>query len=227
MNYSIHGTTMPLLEMVLDRGETIISQTGAMKYMDQNIEMRTRMTGGVGGFLKRTFMQESGFLSYFEAQRDSSRIGFGHTYPGTIIPIDVSRESMVCQKRAFLCSEESVELDIFFQKKLGTAFFGGEGLIMQKLTGRGTAFVEIDGEAKVMELDRGESIKVETGAVAMFTSSIQMDIEMVKGFSNILFGGEGLFLTTLTGPGTLWLQTFSIQSLAREVYPFMPVPKSR
>ena len=227
MKYSVFGTMMPMLEMTLDRGETVVSQTGAMKYMDRTIDMNTRMTGGVGGFLKRAFMQESGFLSYFTSRQEKSRIAFGHTFPGTIIPVDVTSRSLICQKRAFLCSEQSVELELYFQKKLGTAFFGGEGFVMQQLKGTGTAFVEIDGEVKQLELDRGKSIQVETGAVAMFTETVTMDVEMIKGAGNILFGGEGIFLTTLTGPGTVWLQTLSIQSLAREVFPFLPAQKSR
>ena len=227
MTYEIHGTTMPLLEMVCAAGEVVVCQSGAMKWMDTTIDMKTKMTGGFGGLLKRALMQESGFLNYFEARRDGSRIAFGHTFPGTIIPIDVREQSLICQKRSFLCSETSVELDIAFQKRLGTAFFGGEGLVMQHLKGSGTAFVEADGEVVSKVLDRGEIIKVETGAVVMFESTVQMDIERVKGMTNILFGGEGLFLTTLTGPGRIWIQTLSIQSLAGEIYPYLPIPKRK
>ncbi len=227
MTYEIHGTTMPLLEMVCAAGEVVVCQSGAMKWMDTTIDMKTKMTGGFGGLLKRALMQESGFLNYFEARRDGSRIAFGHTFPGTIIPVDVREQSLICQKRSFLCSEASVELDIAFQKRLGTAFFGGEGLVMQNLKGSGTAFIEADGEVVSKVLDRGEIIKVETGAVVMFESTVQMDIERVKGMTNILFGGEGLFLTTLTGPGRIWIQTLSIQSLAGEIYPYLPIPKRK
>jgi uncharacterized protein (TIGR00266 family) len=226
MNYTIQGTTMPLVEMVLNSGERVVSQSGAMKWMSSRIDMQTRMTGGVSGFLKRAFSQESGFLTYFEAREDYSRIAFGHTYPGTILPIDVSEQSIICQKRSFLCSEPTVILDIAFQKRLSTAFFGGEGLVMQELKGRGMAFLEADGEVVSVNLSPGETIKVETGAVAFYDSSVAMNIEMVKGVSNVLFGGEGLFLTSLTGPGRVWIQTLSIQSLAQELYPFLPQPKS-
>ncbi len=225
MEYSIHGTVMPVLELVLGREETVVSQAGAMKWKDSSVEMETRMPGGIGGFLKRAISQESVFLNYFRSRSDGGRLAFGHSYPGTIIPIAVHQDSVICQKRSFLCSESSVNFDIVFQKRLGTAFFGGEGLIMQELSGSGTAFVEADGEVITLELSRGETIQVETGAVAMFDSSVKMDIEMVRGVSNVLFGGEGLFLTTLTGPGRVWIQTLSIQALARELHPYFPHPK--
>lgn len=215
---------MPLLQITLGKGEVIKCQAGAMKWMDATVEMKTEMDGGIGGFFKRKIMGESGFMNFFRAERDGDRIAFGHTFPGYIIPIDVTQRSIICQKRAFLCATEAVELEIAFQKRLGSGFFGGEGFIMQELKGSGMAFVEIDGEAVEIELERGQSIKVETGAVGMYESTVNMSIEMVKGFSNILFGGEGLFLTTLTGPGKVWLQTMSIQSMAGEIFPFLPTP---
>lgn len=224
MNYKIIGSTMPLLQVTLSRGEVIKCQAGAMKWMDAAVEMKTEMDGGIGGFFKRKIMGESGFMNFFRAERDGDRIAFGHTFPGYIIPIDVTQRSIICQKRAFLCATEEVELEIAFQKRLGSGFFGGEGFIMQELKGKGTAFVEIDGEAVEIELERGQSIKVETGAVGMYESTVNMNIEMVKGFSNILFGGEGLFLTTLTGPGKVWIQTMPIQSMAGELFPFLPTP---
>ncbi|KAB3534802.1 TIGR00266 family protein [Alkaliphilus pronyensis] len=222
MEYKIIGTTMPLLQLTLKRGEVIKSQAGAMKWMDSSVEMKTSMDGGVGGFLKRKFMGESGFLNYFEALNDGDRIAFGHTFPGHIIPVQVDKQSLVCQKRSFLCSTNDVNVEIVFQKKIGTGFFGGEGFIMQELKGSGMAFIEIDGECVELQLKAGESIKVDTGAVGMYESSVTMNIEMIKGFSNILFGGEGLFLTTLTGPGKVWLQTMPIQNMAGELFAFLP-----
>ncbi|KAB3530705.1 TIGR00266 family protein [Alkaliphilus serpentinus] len=223
MDYKIIGSVMPLLQLTLNKGELIKCQSGAMVWMDNGISMKTSMDGGVGGFLKRKLMGESGFLNFFEAQATGQRIAFGHTFPGHIIPVSVDKQSIICQKRSFLCSTEGVETSIAFQKKIGTGFFGGEGFIMQELKGNGMAFVEIDGESVMLELAAGESIKVDTGAVGMYESSVNMSVEMVKGFSNIVFGGEGLFLTTLTGPGKVWIQTMPIQNMAGELFPYLPI----
>ncbi|HPU01467.1 MAG TPA: AIM24 family protein [Bacillota bacterium] len=188
--------------------------------------METTMAGGIGGALMRKLAGESAFLTYFTALEDGEKIAFGHTYPGHIIPVDLSQKSVVCQKRAFLCSFGDIKLDIAFQRRLGTGFFGGEGFIMQRLSGSGMAFVEIDGESVELELAPGQSIKVETGAVGMYEESVSMDIETVKGFKNIFFGGEGLFLTVLTGPGKVWLQTMPIQGMVAELSSFLPQKSS-
>ena len=222
MEYEIIGQVMPLVQLTLKSGETVRCQAGAMKWMDPAIDMDTQMLGGIGGLFKRRMMGESGFMNVYTARQEGARIAFGHTYPGRILPVQVETQSLVCQKRTFLASETTVQLDIKFQQRLGVGFFGGEGFIMQKLSGTGTAFVEIDGEVVESTLAAGQSIRVETGAVAMFEESVQMAIERVKGMKNVLFGGEGLFVTTLTGPGRIWLQTMSIQSLARELHPFLP-----
>ena len=226
MKYKIIGSTMPLLEITLDSNETIKSQAGAMKWMDASVSMKTSMDGGLGGFLKRKVMGESGFLNFFQGQNQGDRVAFGHTFPGNIIAIDVSQQSIICQKRAFLCSEMGVEVEVAFQKRLGSGFFGGEGFIMQELKGQGIAFVEIDGECVELDLAAGQSIKVETGSVGMYESSVKMNVEMIKGFSNVVFGGEGLFLTTLVGPGRVWLQTMPIQSMAGELFPYLPKPSN-
>ncbi len=227
MEYKIIGSTMPLVELTLKQGERVCSQSGAMKWMDSGIRMETSMAGGLMGAFKRKMSGESAFFNYFTAGQEGERVAFGHTFPGHIIPVNVAKQSLVCQKRAFLCSTGDVELDIFFQRRLGTGFFGGEGFIMQKVSGNGMAFLEIDGECIEMELDSGQSIKVETGAVGIFEDTVKMDIEMVKGFSNVLFGGEGLFLTTLTGPGKVWLQTMPIQSMVAEMSSYLPKPPSK
>ncbi len=227
MQYEIHGTSMPVVECRLQAGETVQCQAGAMKYMDAGVEMKTGVQGGLGGFVKRTMMGEKGFLNFYTASRDGQRLALGHTYPGKIVPVDVGAVDYVCQKRAFLASDMSVELDIVFQRRLGSGFFGGEGFIMQKLKGRGTAFLEIDGETIELTLGSGELIKIETGALAFMESSVTFDIERIKGVSNFLFGGEGLFLTTLKGPGKVWLQTMSIQTLAGEIYPYLPMKKQQ
>ncbi len=226
MQYEIKGTTMPVVECVLSAGETLQCQSGAMKYMDADVDMKTGVQGGIGGFVKRKMMGEKGFLNFYTASRNGSRVALGHTYPGKIVPIEVGSVDYICQRRAFLGGQATVDLDIAIQKRLGAGFFGGEGFIMQRLTGSGTAFLEIDGEVIEMTLMGGESIKVETGALAFMEATVNLDVQMVKGVSNFLFGGEGLFLTTLTGPGKVWLQTMSIQSLAGEIYPYLPIKKS-
>ncbi len=225
MEYRIIGTTMPVLECTLGIGETMLAQPGAMKYMDGGISMKTGVHGGVGGFFKRAISGESGFMTTFEATADRQRLAFGHTYPGKILPLDVAGSDLICQKRSFLACTAGVTFDIAIQRRLGSGFFGGEGFVMQRLGGEGTAFVEIDGETVEMTLGTGQTIKVETGAVAMFDGTVDMNIETVKGLGNLFFGGEGMFLTTLTGPGRVWLQTMSIQSLAGELYPYLPKPR--
>lgn len=225
MKYQILGSTMPMLECTLEAGDKMHSQPGAMKYMDYGVAMKTGVQGGVGGFFKRAISGESGFMNTFEATATGQRVAFGHTYPGSIMPIDVTKTDIICQKRAFLAAEDGVTFDIAIQRRLGSGFFGGEGFIMQRLGGHGTAFVEIDGETVELQLQPGQKIQVETGAVAMFEHGVDMNIEMVKGLSNVFFGGEGLFLTTLTGPGKVWLQSMSIQRLASELYPYLPTAK--
>lgn len=225
MEYKVIGSVMPVLELVLHSGDRIFAQPGSMSWMDGNVEMETAMGGGLFGGLKRSLMGESMFLVWFRPRTEGAAVAFSHSFPGHIIPVDVSTESVICQKRAFLCAEEGVTLDLAFQRRLGAGFFGGEGFVMQKLGGQGMAFIEIDGECVVRDLAPGEILKVDTGSVAAYQHSVQMDIEMVKGFKNILFGGEGLFLTTLRGPGRVWLQTMPLQNLARDLMPFLPRPK--
>lgn len=229
MEYRIIGSTMPLVAFTLNQGERICSQPGAMKWMSSQITMETSMSGGMFGALKRKVSGERAFFNYYLSQKDDEEIAFGHTFPGHIVPINVEEQSIICQKRAFLCSEEGVNLDVIFQKKLGTAFFGGEGFVMQKISGQGMAFLEIDGECVEYVLDPGQVLKVETGAVGMFEESVQFEIERVKGVKNILFGGEGLFLTTLSGGregGKVWLQTMPIQSMVAEMSSFLPKSSS-
>jgi len=225
MEHKILGTVMPVLELNLVTGDKIFAQPGAMTWMDADIEMETS-TGGLFGGLKRSLMGESMFLAWFQPRVDGAQIAFGHSCPGHIMPVDVSSQSIICQKRAFLCAQEGVNLDVAFQRRLGAGIFGGEGFVMQKLSGAGMAFLEIDGECVTKDLAPGEILKVDTGSVAAYEDTVQMDIKMMKGFKNILFGGEGLFLTTLQGPGKVWLQTMPLQNMARELIPFLPKPSN-
>ena len=226
LNYQILGSVMPMVEIRLKRDERLYAQSGAMQWMDQNINMETEMKGGVIGALKRQVSGESMFVQYFTGMADSAVVAFGHTYPGNIIPVDVTNGPIICQRRAFLCAFETVQYDVFFQKRLGAGFFGGEGFIMQKVSGQGTVFLEIDGECIEKELGPGEKIRVETGSVGAFEESIDFNIERVKGIKNMFLGGEGLFLTTLTGPGKIWLQTMPIQSMSAELFQYLPSSRS-
>lgn len=222
MDYRILGSVMPMLETKLSKNERLYAQSGAMQWMDQGIKMETQMKGGLVGALKRSVSGENMFVVNFSAQTDGATVAFGHTYPGQIIPIDVSEQTILCQQRAFLCAQETVEYDIAVQKRLGAGFFGGEGFILQKFSGRGMAFIEIDGECVEKKLGPGETIRVETGSLGAMDEGVDMNIERVKGFRNMFMGGEGLFVTTLTGPGRVWLQTMPIQSLTGEIFQFMP-----
>ena len=223
MKYEILGTTMQALKIELAPRERLYTESGAMTWMTTNIQMDTNFKGGLFKSLGRALSGESLTFTYFEPKGGPGTVGFTPTAPGKIIPLDITpSRAMILQKDAFMVAEEGVNLSIFFQKKLGTGFFGGEGFIMQKLSGSGKAFAEIDGEVVEIDLAPGEMIDVDTSHVAMFEASVDMDIRMVKGFKNVIFGGEGLFLTRLTGPGKVWLQTMTIANLAGKIAQHIP-----
>lgn len=223
MKYEINGGNLPVVMMEIDRGESVFTESGGMGWMSNDIEMSTNMEGGLFGSIARKLSGESLFMTTYTSKKDGSTIAFPASMPGKILPMDLrSGETIICQKKTFLCAERSVNLDIHFRKRLGSGLFGGEGFILQKITGPGIAFMEIDGEVVEYDLKPGEILKVDTGHVAMLEPSVDFDIEMVKGFKNIFFGGEGLFLAKLKGPGKVWLQTMPIINLAREIIPFIP-----
>ncbi|GAB4429179.1 MAG: TIGR00266 family protein [Chloroflexi bacterium OHK40] len=223
LKYQIIGTTMQAVALEVPPGQTIVSERGGMSWMSANVQMQTNMQGGLGGAFKRMFSGESLFLAEFTPQGGTGLIGFSAEVPGKIVPLNLGPgQSMICQKDAFMCAERSVQIDIHFRRKLGAGFFGGEGFIMQRLTGPGLAFVELDGEIVEYTLEAGQMLKADTGHVAMYEPSVNFDIEMVRGFKNILFGGEGLFLTTLRGPGRVWLQTMPAVNLAKKIAQYMP-----
>lgn len=225
MEYVIHGSVMPMIELEMNRGESVYAQTGAMQWMDGNIDMQTRLKGGMMGALKRSFSGGDMFTVDFTAKTDHAKVAFGHTYPGKILVFDVSESTLICQQRGFLCATPGVDYDVHFQKKLGTAVFGGEGFIMQKFQGQGLVIVEMDGECVEKHLQPGERIKVDTGSVGAFEETVSMDIERIKGFRNMFLGGEGLFLTTLTGPGKVWIQTMPVQDMVGEISKYLPSSK--
>jgi uncharacterized protein (TIGR00266 family) len=228
MEYSIIGTTLQAVIMELDPGEMVYSESGGMAWMSGNISMQTTgRGGGLGGILKRAVSGESLFLVEYTSQGGKGVVAFASDFPGKIVPVNLGQgQQMICQKSAFLAAEKTVGLDIHFRKRLGAGLFGGEGFIMQKITGPGVAFVCLDGEIVEYTLDANQVLKVDTGHVAMYEPSVTFDVEMMKGFSNILFGGEGLFLATLRGPGRVWLQTMPTMNLAKAIMPYLPQPSS-
>jgi uncharacterized protein (TIGR00266 family) len=224
MKYSIEGGQLPVVVCELETGEEMFTESGGMSWMSDNISMSTNMEGGLLKGLGRMFSGESMFMATYKAERGPGMIAYASSFPGSIIPLVLAQgQSMVCQKKSFLAATRGVTLEMHFQKKLGAGLFGGEGFIMQRVTGPGTVFVEIDGAAIEYDLKPRQVMKVDTGHVAMMDATVQLDITTVKGFKNILLGGEGLFLTTLTGPGHVWLQSIPTENLAKRVIPYLPL----
>lgn len=222
MKYEIKGTPLPVVICELEDGETLITEKGSMSWMSPNMVMDT-VGGGVGKAIGRMFSGESLFQNKYTATGGKGLIAFASSFPGQIMNVEVKPgASMVCQKSAFLASQAGVELSIHFQKKLGSGFFGGEGFIMQKLSGQGTAFIEIDGFVVDYTLGDGQSMILDTGYLAMMDESVKMEIVTVKGLKNKLLGGEGFFNTKVTGPGRIWIQTMPIAAVAQNLIPFLP-----
>jgi len=221
--YKISGTTLQVLTLELQPGQVIYSESGGMSWMSGNVEMKTHTGGGLGKLIKRAFSGESLFITDFFVNSGTGTVAFASEFPGKIIPFGLAAgQSLILQKDAFMCAEKSVDLDIHFRRRLGAGFFGGEGFIMQMATGPGLVFAELDGEVVEVELGPGQVLQVDTGHVAIIEPTVDFDISMVKGFRNILLGGEGLFLARLTGPGKVWLQTMPMMKLAQKVLQFMP-----
>ncbi len=222
MNYEIQGEPMPVVICQVDSGETVICESGAMSWMSPNMEMQTS-GGGMGKIFGRMFSGENMFQNQYTARGGEGQIAFASSFPGSIRAVEITPgRSVVVQKRAFLAAESGVELSVFFQKKLGTALFGGEGFIMQKLSGHGTAFIEIDGSAVEYFLAPGEQMVIDTGYLAMMDDTVKMDIQQVKGVKNVLFGGESLFNTVVTGPGKIVLQTMPLSAFAGAIAGMLP-----
>ena len=218
----IKGGSFPVVICNLENGEKMITEKGSMAWMSPNMQMETH-GGGLGRMFSKAFSGESMFQNHYTARGGAGMIAFTSSFPGEIKVIDIAPgQEMIVQKSAFLAAEAGVNLSIHFQKRLGTGFFGGEGFIMQRLSGRGTAFVEIDGDLMEYNLKPGQQIVVDTGNVAGFEPSVQMDIQTVSGAKNMLFGGEGIFNTVLTGPGRVWLQTMPIYNVANAIRPYIP-----
>lgn len=225
MKFRVIGTTVPAVEVYYEQiGEEMITQSGGMSWMSDGISMTSDTNGGLLSGLGRMFAGESLFMARYRAQQVGAVIAFASTVPGSIIPIKMKEHpnGLICQKGAFLCSQSTVNLEIAFSRKISSGLFGGEGFILEKLSGNGTAFLEIDGDVVQKELEAGEVIKVNTGNIVAFQDGMSYDVEMVQGFKNILFAGEGLFLTKITGPGKVILQTQNIKEFAGSLSRFMP-----
>lgn len=225
MQYELKGGAFPVVVCRLNSGESMITEKGSMVWMTPNMEMTTTGGGGIGKMFSKALTGESMFQNIYTA-RGEGMITFGSSFPGQILPLEVTPgKSFILQKSAFLASEAGVQLSMHVNQKLGAGFFGGEGFIMQKLTGNGIAFAEVDGELMEYTLAPGEQMVVDTGYVMGFELSVSMDIQQVKGLKNMVLGGEGLFNTVLTGPGKIWLQTMPISGVAAAIQPFLTFGK--
>jgi uncharacterized protein (TIGR00266 family) len=223
MKYRIDGTTMQTITVELEQAESVYSESGAMAWMSGNMEMKSEMRGGAGAAIGRLFSGESLFLVNFSSNGGKGFVTFAADFPGKILPLKLAAgQSMICQKDAFLVAEQTVQLKTHFRKKLGVGLFGGEGFILQEITGPGTVFVSLDGEITEMTLNAGQLLKVDTGSLAMMEPTVKFDVVMQKGIKNMLFGGEGLFLATIEGPGKVWLQSMPAANLAAVVARYVP-----
>lgn len=224
MKYQVIGDTMPAVEVTFDQpGESMYTQSGGMSWMSEGVSMDSNMRGGLGKSLGRMFSGESIFMATYRAERPGASIAFASTVAGEVLPVDIGASGgLIAQKGAFLCAQNTVELSVAFTKKLSAGFFGGEGFILQDIHGTGMAFLEIDGNKVEKVLAPGEVLKVDTGNVVAFEKTVNYEIETVKGLKNIFFGGEGLFLTKLTGPGRVILQTQNFNEFAGRIIRMIP-----
>jgi uncharacterized protein (TIGR00266 family) len=223
MEYEIVGGAFPLVKCKLNKGERMKDESGAMAYMTPGIKMDTNTGGGLLKGLGRALAGDTLFMNFFTAERDGEEIGFSSFFPGKIIPIKLEgSQSIIGQKSSFLAAEDGIEIDMYFRKKLGAGLFGGEGFILQRFSGNGMVFLEIDGDVVEKTLAPGETLIVNNGHVAALDETVDFDIQRVKGVKNIVFGGEGLFFAKMTGPGRVWLQTMPVCKLAEAIVPFIP-----
>lgn len=223
MEYKIEGAPLPVVICQLQARETMVTERGSMSWMSPNMQMETTSGGGLGKALGRMFAGDSLFLNRYTAQGGPGLIAFASSFPGDIRAFEIGPgRDMIVQKRGFLAAESTVDLSVHFQKKLGAGFFGGEGFIMQRLSGCGVAFVEFDGHVVEYELRAGQSIIVDTGYLAAMESTCSMEIQAVPGVKNALFGGEGIFNTVVRGPGRVYLQSMPVYAVAGAIRPYIP-----
>ena len=223
MEYKIEGAPLPVVTCQLQNGETLITERGSMSWMSPNMQMETTSGGGFGKALGRMFAGDSLFLNRYTARGGPGLIAFASSFPGDIRAFQIGPgRDLIVQKRGFLAAESTVNLSVHFQKKLGAGLFGGEGFIMQRLSGNGTAFVEFDGHVVEYELRAGQAIVVDTGYLAAMESTCSMEIQTVSGVKNAIFGGEGIFNTVITGPGRVYLQSMPVYAVAGAIRPYIP-----
>ena len=223
MEYTIIGNAFPAVKCILSKGESVKCEGGAMSWMDRNIQMTTEGGGGIGKALGRAFSGETMFFNHFKSSVDNAEIVFSSSFPGSIIAVNLEPgQSIIAQKTAFLACEESVDVSMHFNKKIGSGVFGGMGFIMQKFTGPGHVFLEIDGSLESYELAAGEVKVVDGPHLAIVGNGVSIEIERIKGAKNVLLGGEGLFNTVVTGPGKIYLQTLPIPNVAAQIAKYIP-----
>ena len=224
IKYTIEGGNLPVVICYPEEGQTLCTESGAMSWMSPNMQMDTNTGGGIKKMFGRMFSGESLFLNEYTAQGGRGMIAFASSFPGSIIPYEVTPgNGIIVQKRGFLAMEKGLELSVYFQRKLGKGFFGGEGFIMQRITGEGIVFLEIDGYCKAYDLKEGQSIVVDTGYLAAMSESCTMDVQTVKGAKNIFLGGEGLFHTRITGPGRVYIQSMPVINTAQRLTPYLHI----
>ena len=227
MKYEIIGGTVPYVEITLDNNHSLYTQRGGMCWRDEEIEMQTNSKNGFLGGLTRMISGDSFFMNTYIARKNGVKIAFASTVPGEIVPIDLTNHpGIIAQKGAFLCAEDSVKFEVTLTKKFGAGLFGGEGFVLQDIHGSGMAFLEVDGNICKKELKAGESILIDTGNIVYFDKTCTYSIETVKGFKNVLFGGEGFFLTKITGPGVVVMQSQNLRDFANRLIPFLPTSKN-
>jgi len=223
MRYKISGTVMQSVDIEIERGEAIYTESGGMAWMSGDIEMKTNTRGGILKGLARSLAGESFFMTTYTCRGDRGLVTFTPEAPGKVLAFELADgQSLICQKDSFMVAQTSVSLEMHFRKRLGTGLFGGEGFILQKLTGPGVAFVELAGEIREYELQSNQVIKVDPGHLAIYEPTVDYDITAIKGVANILFSGEGLFLATLRGPGKVWLQSMPLRNLAAKIAHYIP-----
>jgi len=226
MQHKIIGSTMPVLEMTLEPGDSIIAEAGELSWMTSSIELRTSTSAGANrgffGAIKRAVGGGSLFMTEYRSNSGSGLVAFATKVPGHILPVDVSRDrGYLIHRHGFLCGTSAIELSVGFQRSLGAGVFGGQGFVLQKIGGEGAAWVELDGEVVTYDLTPGETLRVHPGHVGMFEATVDFNITMLPGIRNILFGGDGLFLAALTGPGRVWLQSLPLSNLAHALAPYL------
>jgi len=226
MQYKIFGENLPAVTLTLNPGESIFTQSGGMSWMTSGVQMETNLKGGLLKGLGRMLSGDSLFIATYSATAANQEVTIASTFPGAIAVVNPAGGDLIAQKSAFLCAESGVTVSAHVVRNLGAGLFGGEGFVLQRLSGNGLVFLEIDGAICEKTLAPGESLIVDTGNVAAYEASVQYEVTMVKGFKNILFGGEGLLHTRLTGPGKVWLQTMTMPGFAKRIIPFLPTPSN-